>query len=103
MDVEHPIVFVHTQDLELALRLVRLLNQHGISGFWVTDEAASRLRTDHFRPLWTTCYQRPTRRLYGVWTECCLENPRCGHQATPHPPCDPCPATFRRTERHSAN
>ena len=43
MDSEHPIVFIHTQDLELALRLVRLLNQHGISGFWVTDEEARKL------------------------------------------------------------
>ena len=32
------VVFIHTQDTSLALRLVRLLNQHGISGFWVTKQ-----------------------------------------------------------------
>ena len=37
-------VFIHTQDTSLALRLVRLLNQHGISGFWVTEEEARKLR-----------------------------------------------------------
>jgi hypothetical protein len=43
MDIEQHVVFIHTQDTELALKLVRLLNQHGISGFWVTDEEARKL------------------------------------------------------------
>jgi hypothetical protein len=43
MDTEQHVVFIHTQDTELALSLVRLLNQHGINGFWVTDEEARRL------------------------------------------------------------
>ena len=38
------VVFIHTQDTSLALRLVRLLNQHGISGFWVTKQEARKLR-----------------------------------------------------------
>ena len=38
------VVFIHTQDTSLALRLVRLLNQHGINGFWVTEEEARKLR-----------------------------------------------------------
>ena len=42
MDEQH-VVFIHTQDTELALRLVRLLNQAGISGFWVTSEEARKL------------------------------------------------------------
>jgi hypothetical protein len=39
MDEQH-VVFIHTQDTELALKLVRLLNQYGISGFWVTNDEA---------------------------------------------------------------
>ena len=39
-----PTVFIRTQDLELATRLVRLLNEHGINGFWVdADEEARKL------------------------------------------------------------
>ena len=40
MDREHPVVFIHTEDTVLATRLVRLLNQQGISGFWVTEDVA---------------------------------------------------------------
>jgi hypothetical protein len=43
MDIEQHVVFIHTQDTELALRLVKMLNQAGISGFWVTDEEAQKL------------------------------------------------------------
>ena len=32
--MENPTVFIRTQDLELATALVRLLNEHGINGFW---------------------------------------------------------------------
>jgi len=42
MAIKH-VVFIHTQDTSLALRLVRLLNQHGINGFWVTEEEARKL------------------------------------------------------------
>ena len=41
--MDKPTVTFHTQDLELATRLVRLLNQHGINGFSVTDEEARKL------------------------------------------------------------
>ena len=44
MSIEHPVVFIHTQDTGLALQLVRLLNKHGISAFWVSDEEARKLR-----------------------------------------------------------
>ena len=44
MAIKQHVVFIHTQDTSLALRLVRLLNQHGISGFWVTEEEARKLR-----------------------------------------------------------
>ncbi len=43
MDTEHPVVFVHTEDTALAIKLVRLLNQHGISGFWLSDKEARKL------------------------------------------------------------
>ena len=43
MDIERHVVFIQTGDTGLAIRLVRLLNQHGISGFWVTDEEAAKL------------------------------------------------------------
>ena len=43
MDTEQHVVFSHTRNSALAIRLVRLLNQHGISGFWVTDEEAAKL------------------------------------------------------------
>ena len=39
--MEHPVVFIHTQDTNLAIRMVRLLNQHGINGFWVSNEEAA--------------------------------------------------------------
>ena len=42
MAIKH-VVFIHTQATSLALRLVRLLNQHGISGFWVTEEEGRKL------------------------------------------------------------
>ena len=44
MDSKSPIVFIRTGDTDLALRLVRVLNQHGISGFWVTTEESEKLR-----------------------------------------------------------
>lgn len=44
MDIERHVVFIQTGDTQLAIRPVRLLNQHGISGFWVTDEEAQKLR-----------------------------------------------------------
>ena len=44
MDLEHPVVFIHTEDTALAIRLVRLLNQAGINGFWVTEGEARKLR-----------------------------------------------------------
>jgi hypothetical protein len=37
-----PVVFIHTQNTSLAICMVRLLNQHGISGFWVTSEEAEK-------------------------------------------------------------
>ena len=42
MAIKH-VVFIHTHDTSLALRLVRLLNQHGINGFWVTEHEARKL------------------------------------------------------------
>ena len=41
--MDNPTVFIRTQDLDLATSLVRLLNEHGINGFWVTDEEAQKL------------------------------------------------------------
>ena len=43
MDTEKHVVSIHTKNSALAIRLVRLLNQHGINGFWVTDEEAQKL------------------------------------------------------------
>ena len=43
MAIKQHVVFIHTHDTSLALRLVRLLNQHGINGFWVTEEEARKL------------------------------------------------------------
>ena len=41
--MDKPVVFIRTADTKLAVRLVRLLNQHGVSGLWVTDEEARKL------------------------------------------------------------
>lgn len=42
--MDKPTVFIRTQDdLKLATSLVRLLNEQGINGFWVTDEEARKL------------------------------------------------------------
>ena len=43
MNTDHPVVFIHTEDAALAIRLVRQLYQVGISGFWVTEEEARKL------------------------------------------------------------
>jgi hypothetical protein len=43
MDIEQHVAFIHTQDTAVALKLVRLLNQHGVNGFWMTDGEAQKL------------------------------------------------------------
>ncbi len=43
MTTKNPTVFLQTRDRDLALKLVRLLNQHGISAFWVTKEEGRKL------------------------------------------------------------
>ena len=43
MSTKNPTVFLQTRDEALALKLVRLLNQHGISAFWVTEEEGREL------------------------------------------------------------
>ncbi len=42
--MDKPIVFIQTTDTHLAVRMVRLLHEHGISGFWVTNEESEKLR-----------------------------------------------------------
>ena len=41
--MDKPIAFIHTTDTHLAIRMVRLLHEHGINGFWVTGEEAQKL------------------------------------------------------------
>ena len=41
--MDKPIVFIQTTDTHLAVRMVRLLHEHGINGFWVTSEEARKL------------------------------------------------------------
>ena len=36
-------VLIHSEDAELAVRLVRLLDEHGITGFWVSEEQGEKL------------------------------------------------------------
>ena len=43
MTTKNPTVFLQTRDMALALKLVRLLNQHGINAFWVTEEEGRTL------------------------------------------------------------
>ena len=36
-------VFVHSEDEEQAVRLVKLLDRHGVTAFWVTEEEGKKL------------------------------------------------------------
>ena len=36
-------VFIHSEDAELAVRLVRLLDGNGVTAFWVTQEEGEKL------------------------------------------------------------
>ena len=36
-------VFIHSDDAELAIQLVKLLDRNGVTGFWVTEEAGEKL------------------------------------------------------------
>ena len=38
-------VFIHSEDAELAVQLVKLLDRHGITGFWVISGAGGGNRT----------------------------------------------------------
>jgi len=37
-------VFILSQDAELAVHLVKLLDQHGVTAFWVTEEQGEELQ-----------------------------------------------------------
>ena len=37
-------VFIHSDDEELAVMLVKLLDRNGVTGFWVTQEAGEKLK-----------------------------------------------------------
>ena len=41
--MERKRVFIHIEDAELAVMLVRLLDRNGVTGFWVTEEAGEKL------------------------------------------------------------
>ena len=41
--MDKPVVFIQSSNTDLAVRMVRLLHGHGISGFWVTEEEARNL------------------------------------------------------------
>ena len=34
---------MHSEDAELAIMLVKLLERNGVTGFWVTEEAGEKL------------------------------------------------------------
>ena len=36
-------VFIHSEDEELSQKLVRLLDQHGVTAFWLTQQEAEKL------------------------------------------------------------
>ena len=36
-------VFIHSEDAELAVQLVKLLDRHGVTGFWVTEDEGQKL------------------------------------------------------------
>ena len=36
-------VFIHSEDAELAVRLVKLLDEHGVTGYWLTQEEGEKL------------------------------------------------------------
>ena len=36
-------VFIHSEDTELAVKLVKLLDKHGVTAFWLTQEEAEKL------------------------------------------------------------
>ena len=36
-------VFIHSDDAQLALKLVRLLDGNGVTAFWVTEEEGEKL------------------------------------------------------------
>ena len=36
-------VFIHSEDPELALKLVKLLDRHGVTALWVTQEQGEQI------------------------------------------------------------
>ena len=36
-------VFIRSEDAELAVQLVKLLDRHGVTAFWLTQEQAEKL------------------------------------------------------------
>ena len=36
-------VFIHSKDTELAVKLVKLLDKHGVTALWLTQEEAEKL------------------------------------------------------------
>ena len=36
-------VFIHSEDAELAVQLVKLLDRHGVPAFWLTQEEGEKL------------------------------------------------------------
>ena len=52
-------VFILSQDAELAVHLVKLLDQHGVTAFWVTEEQGEELQQSGG---WTDGSERWRRR-----------------------------------------
>ena len=36
-------VFIHSEDADLAVQLVKLLDKHGVTAFWVSQEEGEKL------------------------------------------------------------
>ena len=36
-------MFIHSEDAELAVQLVKLLDKHGVTAFWLTQEEGEKL------------------------------------------------------------
>ena len=42
-------VFIHSEDAELAVQLVRLLDRHGVTGYWLTEEEGEKPWTGYLK------------------------------------------------------
>ena len=58
-------VFIHSEDAELAVQLVKLLDRHGVTAFWLTQEQAEKLEQ---LGQWDACI-RQVQGMARWWTE----------------------------------